>query len=64
MPSILSIIENRYINFIKKGLDEESDLTKFFLKNALLYNRLYFTRNIDRILIDNNFLPTEIINRK
>ena len=59
-PSIFKIIENRQINFIKKGLNEGSEFTKFIFKNALLYNRSYLTRNVNKILIGNNLTYLDI----
>ena len=48
---ILTIIENRMINFFTKGIKHQNNLISFLFKNALIdSNNSYITSNINKII--------------
>ena len=48
--SIVSIIENRQINFIIKGLNHSNTYIQSIFQNSLVSNKSYVTRNVNEII--------------
>ena len=58
---ILTMIENRILNFVIKGIHHDNELISFFFKNSLMDCRCsYLTKNINKIVKKHNLLYVNI----
>ena len=63
-PSIMSIIHNRQINLISKGLMHYNKLVKFIFNNSIIFPRSYVIRNMNIILSCHEILFHDLFLRK